>query len=271
LLEVVHQLEMQSLDADPKTSGEAFQALMRLHDRQSGWLYLMTIFHPASLAVLLHRLPEKDASARYQRGEHVGAWAGIELARRYKQMKAELGSRSNRSVSRFQSLRLGFKIANLEVPPNRWFRREFERRTDYRPTTEMSIWVARKIEAVRRLKENRSQWRQFAAMSVVAGELRFANDSETEAVLSEAFSSDVVPGDEGLRRLDSLPPFGRPDVDGYDAWRKFINHRLQTNGPLLKEFDRLFAGRRRKLDGVIAATLRSAWRAVQRGGNIILP
>jgi hypothetical protein len=261
---------MQSLDADPNTSGEAFQALVRLHDQLSDWLYLMTIFHPASLAMLLHRFPKKDASARYQRGEHVGAWAGIELARRYRQMKAELGSRSNRSVSRFQTLCFGFKIADLEVPPNRWFRREIERRTDYRPTGEMAIWVARKIEAVRRLKENRSQWRHFAAISVVAGQLRFANDTETEAALSEVLSSDLVPGEEGLRLLDSLPLFGGTDVGGSEAWRKFINHRLKTSGPLLKEFDRLFAGRRRKLDGVIAATLRYAWRAVQRGGTIIL-
>ena len=102
-------------------------------------------------------------------------------------------------------------------------------------------------------------------MNVAGGQLRFANDTETEAVLSEVLSSDVVPGDEGLRRLDSLPPFGCTDAGGSEAWRKFIHRRLLTSGPLLKEFDRLFAGRRRKLGGVIAATLLSAWRAVQRG------
>jgi len=33
----------------------------------------------------------------------------------------------------------------------------------------------------------------------------------------------------------------------------------------------LFPQRRKKLDGVIADTLRYAWQAVHAGGNVILP
>ena len=215
-------------------------------------------------------LPEQVAWKRYKDGEHVGAWTGVELAQLYKQFKAELRSRSKDSINWLRNTRFGFKAGEFDFPANRWFRDEYERRTDYRPTGRMALWVAQKIEEVRRLKENRSQWRPFVAITLVAKQPRLLSDTQTEAVLSELFRSEVVRGEEALKLLDSLPPFGDSSPLGSEPWRKFIRRRLLTNPELLTEFDRLFPHGRRKLDGVMAATLRSAWRAIHRRGNVIV-
>jgi hypothetical protein len=223
-----------------------------------------------SLGALTRCLPEQDAWKQYNDGEHVGAWAGVELARLYKQFNAELRSRSKHSINRLRDMRFGFKAGKFDLPANRWFRDEYERRTDYRPTGRMAVWVARKIEEVRRLKENRSKLRPFVAITLVEKQPLVLSDTQTEALLSEFFPSAVVRGEEALKLLDSLPPFGDSSALGSEEWRKFIRRRLLTNPQLLTEFDRLFPHGRRKLDGVIAATLRSAWQAIHRGGNVIV-
>jgi hypothetical protein len=227
--------------------------------------------HPMSLGALLRGLPEHDAWARYEQGQHVGAWAGVELARLCKRIKAELRSRSRHSVNPLRNIRLGFKAGKFDFPPNRWFRDEYERQTDYRPTGRMAVWVARKIEDVRRLKASRSRWRIIAAVNYDGGQPQVRSETEIEAVLSEWFPSEVVSGRETLKALDSLPRFGDSGQQCSEAWRNFIRRRFLTNPQLLTEFDRLFPHERRKLDGVIAATLHSAWRAIQRRGNVIVP
>jgi hypothetical protein len=70
--------------------------------------------------------------------------------------------------------------------------------------------------------------------------------------------------------LDNLPAFGSPNAEDFDKWRRFVRRRLLTP-KLITEFDALFPNSRRKLDGVIAATLRYAWHAVHRGGKVTLP
>jgi hypothetical protein len=170
-----------------------------------------------------------------------------------------------------RSMRLGFKAGKFDFPANRWFLDEYERRTDYRPTGRMAVWVAQKIEEIRRLKAKRSRWRTFAAVTRVEGQRRVRSETEIEAVLSELFPSEVVSGHETLKMLDALPRFGDSAQEAFEAWRQFIRLRVLTNPQLLIDFDRLFPQARRKLDGVIAATLHSAWRALHRGGNVILP
>ena len=270
VLELVRQLQMQAMDADIEVSRPAFEALIQIFHELFAWLRTMAGLHLMSLGALARDLPKQDAWKRYKNGQHVGAWAGVELARLYKQFKAELRSRSKDSINWMRDMRLGFKAGKFDFPANRWFRDEYERRTDYRPTGRMALWVAQKIEEVRRLKENRSRWRQFAAITVVEKQLRLLSETQTEVVLSKFFPSEVVRGEEALKLLDSLPGFGDSGALGSEAWRKFIRPRFLANPNVLKEFDETFPGNRRKLDGVIAATLRYAWKAVHLGGNVIL-
>jgi hypothetical protein len=271
VLELVRQLQMQAMDANIEVSRPAFEALIQIFQELFAWVRTMAALHTMSLGALTRCLPEQDAWKQYNDGEHVGAWAGIQLARLYKQFNAELRSRSKDCVNRLRDVRFGFKAHKIDLPANPWFRDEYERRTDYRPTGRMALWVALKIEEVRRLKENRSRWRQFAAISVVEKQLRLLSETQTEAVLSEWFPSEVVRGEEALKLLDSLPRFGDSGALGSEAWRKFIRRRFLVNPNVLEEFDQTFPGNRRKLDGVIAATLRYAWQAIHRGGNVIIP
>jgi hypothetical protein len=268
--ELIRQLQTEALNSDLTRSESAFETLSQMFHELHVWLQTMTALHPMSLRLLLGELPEDKAWTRYKHGEHVGAWAGAELGRFYRQTKADLRSCSRHSVNPVRVIRVGFKAGKLDFPANRWFLDEYERRTDYRPSGRMAVWVARKIEDVRRLKANRSRWRIIAGYRVER-QLHVRSESEIEALLSEWFRSDVVSGEETLKILDALPGFGSSDRQGFEGWRKFIRRRILTNAQLLSEFDQLFPDARRKLDGVIAATLRSVWQTLQRGGNVLLP
>jgi hypothetical protein len=268
LSEMIDQLQMQSLDADSKISQPAFETLTQTLHAVFAWLRMIAVLHPISLGALLRRLPGDDAWARYEAGEHSAAWAGVELARLYRQIQAELKSRSKRSLNRFRDIRYGFKLKEFVVPPNSWFCTEYERKADYRPTGKMAVWTARKIEELRQIKGERSEWRQFVRIEIVEGHLRLQDENETDDILADWFRSDMVEG-EALKRLDNLPAFGSPNAEDCDKWRRFVRRRLLTP-KLITEFDALFPNSRRKLDGVVAATLRSAWRAVRHGGNVTL-
>jgi hypothetical protein len=222
-----------------------------------------------SLSVLRHRLPEDDAWAKYAAGEHVGAWAGVELARLYRQMQADLRSSSQHSVNRLRRIRYGFEIGKFAGPGNRWFSAEYARKIDYRPTGEMAVWTARKIEELRHIKESRSQWLTYTRIEIAENRLLLREESEIDGELANLFRSDLVEG-EALQRLDHLPVFGSANTGDFDTWRKFVRRRLLTP-KLCREFDELFPNCRRKLDGVIAATLGYAWQAVRHGGNVIIP
>ena len=134
----------------------------------------------------------------------------------------------------------------------------------------MAVWIAGKIEELRRIKENRSQMRGYANMEIVEGRLRLRTESETDDVLANWFRSEMVEGEAFKRSLDNLPVFGSPNADDLNAWRKFVRNRLLTS-KVIGQFEQLFPNSRRKLDGVIVATLDSAWLAVHQGGNVILP
>jgi hypothetical protein len=235
------------------------------------WLRINAVLSDASLGALLRHYSESDAWERYKRGEHVAAWSGVELARHYKQIKAELGSRSKHSVNRLRDIRFGFKGTGFNFPANQWFKDEYERRTDYRPTGVMAVWVARKIEEFRTVKAARSELRLYAGINVVRDRSLLRPEDETEAVLPRRLRPAVVQGEAALNGLDSLPAFGGSGIRDLEAWRKFVRHRLLTQTDFIKEFEMLFRQRRRKSDGVIAATLRYAWQAVHDGGNVILP
>jgi len=268
LLQLVHQLQMQALDADSK-SRPAFEALTDTLRELFAWLHTMAALHPMSLGALQRRLPEDDAWAKYEAGEHVAAWAGVELARLYRHVQADLRSRSKHAVNRLRDIRHGFKLGKFVVPPNTWFCAEYERKADYRPTGKMAVWTAQKIEELRRIKRIRAQRRTFASIEIVEGRLRFLTENETDDVLAHELRSDLVVG-EALKRLDNLPVFGSPNTEDFQNWRKFVRRRLLTQ-KVISEFHRLFPDSVRKLDGVVAATLRYAWNAVLSGGNLILP
>lgn len=230
---LVHWLEMQAWDADLKTRRRAFEALTGVLHDVFAWLHTSALLPYASLGGLVRQLPGQDTWSPYNRGEHVTAWAGVELARFYKQMKADLGSRSKHSANRLRDLRFGYKRIEFRVPPNPWFREEYERRTDYRPSGKMAIWVARKIEEMRRLKA----WRDYATIELVGDRLQLVRPySETEAVLPDCLRSNLVRG-EAVKTLDSLPPFGDPSPHSFEAWRKFLRHRVLTNAEILSDFD----------------------------------
>jgi hypothetical protein len=215
LLRMVRQLEVWSRDSDLTVSRTAFTALAETLEEVLRWLQTMALLPEASLGGLLRQLPSKQARGRYRRGEHVAAWAGVELARLYKRLRAELWSRSRDTVNRFRDLRFGLQVGTLDPSPNEWFCAEYASRVDYRPTGKMAVWIAGKIEEVRSLKERRRlQYRSLTTALV-------PTQGDTETILP--------------------------------AW------------------DALFPHERKKLDGVLAATLRCAWRAAQSGGRVVFP
>jgi hypothetical protein len=269
IIDLVHQLQTLTLDSDPKTSRQAFEALTKTLLKLLAWLHTLAGLHPMSLGALRRRLPEHDAWTKYEAGEHVAAWAGGELARLYRRMQADLRSRSRHSVNRLRHIRYGFEIGRFAVPPNHWFCAGFAREVDYRPTGEMAVWTTLKIEELRRIKQSRSEWLNYARIEIAGGKLRLRHESEIDGELADLFRSDLVEG-EALQRLDDLPVFGSGNTGDFDIWRKFLRRRLLAP-KLCQEFDQLFPNSRRKLDGVIAATLRYAWNAVQQGGNVIMP
>jgi hypothetical protein len=260
LFRMVRQLEVWSREPDLTISRTAFEALAAVLHEVLAWLWMMSLLPDVSLGALSRQLPSDDAWTRYRRGEHVAAWAGVELARLYRQIKAELGSRSTHSINRLRDLRFGLKLGDLDFPPNHWFCAEYESGADYRPTGQMAVWTARKIEEIRLIKEGQR-------LRVVV-----PPQNETQGVLPGWFrSSDMVKGVAALKRLDDLPPFGSSDVGAFEAWRKFLRRQLLTQADIITEFQALFPKGRKKLDGVIAATLRYAWRAVGAGGEVIFP
>jgi hypothetical protein len=263
LLRLVHQLEDLAREADLEVSQSAFEALVVVRREVRTWLRINALLPHASLGALLCQLSESDAWERYRRGEHAAAWSGIELARHYKQIKAELLSRSKRSVNWLHDVRFG----SNHFPANQWFKDEYERRTDYRPTGTMAVWVARKIEEFRRLKAARL----YADRNPGIGHSLLRLENQIEAAVPARLRSPVLQGETALKQLDTLPPFRGSGTSDFEGWRKFVRHRLLTQTDFIKEFEMLFPHRRRKLDGVIAATLRYAWQAAHDGGVVILP
>jgi len=270
LLELVRKFEILARDSDLIVSREAFEGLAQVFREVFVWLRITAILSTGSLGALKRGLSEDNAWERYRRGEHVAAWTGVELARLYKTIKAELRSRSKHSINPLRDLCFGFKAAKFDFPPNHWFRDEYERRTDYRPTGRMAVWVARKIEEMRRLKTSRSEWQSYASIEIVEGHLRVKPENETRDVLADLFPSDLVQG-ESLKRLDDLPTFGTSNTADIEPWRRFVLRRMLAQKETITEFESLFPRGRKKLDGVVAATLRAAWHAVRDGGNVILP
>jgi hypothetical protein len=268
--DIARQLQVLAHDPDSDVSRPAFEALTTFFHEIHAWLWFTALLAPASLGALLRRgVSEDGAHAKYERGGHAGAWAGIELARIYKQIHAELGSRSKHSINRLRDIRFGFKLGGSDSEANPWFCAEYDRKAEYRPTGKMAAWTARKIGEIRRIKDCRSQWRQYASMEFVDGQLRLRKENEIEDFLGGCFQSDIVQG-EALKRLDALQTFGSSDVGAFEAWRKFVRRRLLTQ-QVISEFDLLFPHNRRKFDGVVTATLRCAWRAVGAGGEVLLP
>ena len=76
----------------------------------------------------------------------------------------------------------------------------------------MAVSVCRKIEEMRRLKRNRSEWRSTTSIEIVEDHVRVKPESETRDVLADLFPSDLVQG-ESLKRLDDLPTFGTSSTD----------------------------------------------------------
>jgi hypothetical protein len=132
----------------------------------------------------------------------------------------------------------------------------------------MAVWTARKIQELRHIKAKRCEYRKYASVEIAGGSLRVRSESETDEFLAEWFRSDAVQG-EALKRLDHLPRFGSSSIESFEVWRKFVRRRLLTP-KILTEFNLLFPNSRRKLDGVLAATLRCAWDAAGHGGDVIL-
>ena len=125
-LELVRKFEILAQDPDLIVSQEAFKGLTQVF-HEIFWLRITAILHTASLGSLKRKLPEDTAWERYRRGEHVAAWTGVELARLYKTIKAELRSQSKHSINPMRDLSVGFKAAKFDFPPNHWFRDEYER------------------------------------------------------------------------------------------------------------------------------------------------
>jgi hypothetical protein len=271
---LIYELESRTHEPDWRVSLPAFETLSALVRQVLSWLHHTALLPEASLGALSRHLPENDACERYSRGEHVAAWAGVELARLYKRIKAQLASRSNSSINPLRDLLYGFKSRKFDMPPNEWFRREYESKRDYRPTGRMVVWVARKIEKIRRLKALRR-------VSQISASIKFAEDgaklwpqpkTKTEDKSVVLFRPpEVVQSDRALKNLDNLPPFGDPGTGAVNAWRTFVRHELLTQKQIITEFEELFPKQRKKLDGVITSTLRLAWQAVLGGGDVILP
>jgi hypothetical protein len=264
LLRMARQLEVCSHHSDLQISRTAFEALSAVLDEILAWLWMTALLPEASLGGLSRQIGSDDAWQRYERGQHVAAWAGIELARLCKRIKAELGSRSKHSISRFRELRFGVDLGDSRLSPNQWFCAEFESRGDYRPTGRMAVWVARKIEEVRALKERRLKW--WPLTTVVHPQ----NETDTE-LPAWCRSAEMVRGTAALKQLDNLPAFGGSDPDGLEAWRKFLRHQLLTQTPAITEFQSMFPTERRKLDGVLTTTLCCAWQAIKAGNAVFFP
>jgi hypothetical protein len=262
LWSVIYQLEAWAHDSDLRVSRPAFETLSKLVHDLLAWLLWTARLPTGSLGALLERLPENEAWETYRRGEHAAAWAGVELARLYKKIRAQLTSRSKRSVNPLRDLRCGFKLGKLDSPPNDWFRREYESKRDYRPNGQMVVWIARKIEEIRRFK---SDW-------LYAGIVMAKSGANLESEIEVGWlRSKIVQGAPALKRLDDLPRFGDPDPEAFKAWQSFVRRQVLTQNQIINEFEELFPKQRKKLDGVIIATLRLAWRAAQGGGAVILP
>src|SRR5205823_12690676 len=97
LFRLVNKLEKSGHEPDLKVSRFAFDALVVVFRRVLAWLNTNALLPDASLGSLSRHLSESDAWERYNRGEHIAAWSGFELARHYKQYKAVLGSRHMQS------------------------------------------------------------------------------------------------------------------------------------------------------------------------------
>ncbi len=265
LSRIFRELEVWSLNPDLGVSRAAFEALAAMLQELIRWLWMAALFPDASLAMLESELPGEQGRERYRRGEHVSAWAGIELARLYKRIKVELGSRSSQSINRIRDLQSGFRLTNKHFAPNQWFSTEYNSNVDYRPTGEMAVWMARKVEELRRLKECRVLWWPISAAATQL-------ESNTETILPPLFRTpDMVKGKTALEQLDNLPPFGDSDSGSFEAWRKFLRRQLLTQTDVIEEFERVFPHARKKIDGVIASTLRYAWQAVEAGGQVFFP
>jgi hypothetical protein len=262
LSHLFRELEVWSRDADLSVSRKAFEVLAAmLHDLLT-WLWMAALFPSASRGMLLSELPVDEGSERYKRGEHVSAWAGIELARLCKRFKAELGSRS-KSSNRMRDLQFGLQLTNVKLAPNQWFCTEYNSKADYRPTGDMAVWMARKIQEIRQLKERFRWWPLNRPTQL---------ESNTEASLPDwCRVPDMVKGVRALKQLDDLPPFGDPNSGSFEAWRKFLRHQLLTQTDVITEFERVFPRGRRKVDGVITSTLRCAWQTVEAGGQVFFP
>jgi hypothetical protein len=275
LWRVVYQFERwAAFEPDLGVSQSAFGTLTDLVHRVLTSMRCIALFPDGSLGALSRHLPENDAWERYRRGEHAAAWAGVELARLYKRIKAQLASRSKRSINPLRDLLYGSKVGKFDMPPNEWFRGEYETKRDYRPTGRMAVWVARKIENIRRLKARR--W-----VSQLCASIKFANDraklrpqpeTKTDDKLATLFRPPkVVQSDRALKKLDNLPPFGGPGAGAINDWQSFVRHEVLTQKEIITEFESLFPNQRKNLDGTITATLDSAWQAAQGGGDVILP
>jgi hypothetical protein len=263
---VIYQLKTWAHDSDFEIRRPAFEALSELFRDLLAWLHYTALFAPASLGALLELLPENEAWETYRRGEHSGAWAGVELARLYKKIRAQLTSRSKRSVNPLRDLLYGFKLGQSDQPPNDWFRREYESKRDYRPTGKMSVWIARKIEEIRRVKAFRSEWRLYAGIVMAKSGANLKSEPGVTWLRSK-----MVQGAPALKRLDDLRPFGDPDPEAVKAWQSFVRRQVLTQNQIITEFEELFPKQRKKLDGVITSALGLAWRAAQGGDDVILP
>jgi hypothetical protein len=240
LFRMVRQLEVWSREPDLTISRTAFEALAAVLHEVLAWLWMMSLLPDASLGALLRQLPSDDAWKRYRRGEHVAAWAGVELARLYKRIRAELWSRSKDSVNRLRDLRLGLQVGTSDPSPNEWFCAEYKSRADYRPTGKMAVWIARKIEEVRSLKERRRL--QYGPLATALVQTQ----SDTKTIFPAwARVPDMVKGVAALRKLDNLQPFGSTDKD-FEAWRNFLRRQLLTQTDVMKEFNHLFPNERKK-------------------------
>jgi hypothetical protein len=272
LWRLIYQLEgLAAFEPDLSVSRPAFETLTDLLHEVLDWLRCRALLPLESLGMLSHHLPESELWERYSSGEHAAGWAGVELARLYKKIRAQLASRSKRSVNRLRDLRYGFKLAKFDLPPNDWFRREYESHRDYRPTGRMAVWIARKIEEIRRVQTGRSLSRLYASIIETKDGAQLQPQPETEDLLATLFRPEIVQGTSALKKLDDLPRFGDPDTAAIKAWQCFVRRKVLTQKQIITEFETLFPKQRKKLDGVITATLRSAWRAAQGGGGVILP
>ena len=245
---------------------DAFNDLVTLLHQILDWLHFMAVLPDAAAGSLLRRkIPEEEAPLRYKRGEHVAAWAGIELAKIYKNFKAEIESQSPKAVHRLTRLLHGFRAgANLDFSPNVWFQQEYSTQNDYRPRGEMVVWFAQQIEGVRQLKVSRGWWAHI--VPALSEKPKAKADLEFPGPLA---ASDLIKGEDWLKKLDELPPFGGSEKDTED-WHKFLRGRLRTHGGIMAEFDSLFPGQRKKFDGSFTATLQACWKGAGKGGQTII-